>query len=134
MPAYKTKTSVVKNRVAVMPRISYAIDASGKNLGRVASDAAMALLGKKSAHYEKNAVLNVEVTVSNVSKMVLTEKRLRDKSYLRYSGYPGALYETKLPEMVAKKGKEEVLRRAVMGMIPRNGLRKERMKRLILVD
>lgn len=124
-----------KNRVAhnVAP-LTYTIDASGRTLGRVASDAAMALLGKKSAEYVPNKVLPVDVTITNVSKMKLPEKRLADKTYIHYTGHPGGLRKTTMPELIQKKGLGEVIRKAVDGMIPRNKLRKERMKRLTITD
>ena len=112
--------------------IKYTIDAEGRTLGRVASDAAQALLGKKSAHYVQNKVLPVEVTIVNSDKIVITEKREKQKTYLRYTGYPGGLREMNLAELKTKKGVQEVIRKAVDGMIPRNKLRKERMKRLII--
>lgn len=114
--------------------IDYTIDATGKTLGRVASDAAQALLGKKSAHFVKNKVLPVKVTIVNADKVVLTEKRLREKTYIRYTGHVAGLRETTLPELIAKKGKATALKMAVDGMLPRNSLRKERMKRLIITD
>ncbi|MDB5236953.1 MAG: ribosomal protein large subunit ribosomal protein [Parcubacteria group bacterium] len=110
--------------------ISYTIDAAGKSLGRVASDAAQALLGKKSVHYVQNAVLPVRVTIINASKLVMTEKRIANKVYVHYTGYPGGLRETPMVRMLDKKGIEEVMRKTVDGMIPRNKLRKDRMKRL----
>ncbi len=124
-----------KNRIAhdVAP-LAYAIDASGKSLGRVASDAAQALLGKKSPKFVKNKVLPVTVTISNVQKLSMSEKRVAQKSYLRYTHYPGGLKETSMETLIATKGVKEVVRRAVDGMLPRNSLRKERMKRLIIND
>lgn len=112
--------------------IRYAIDAKGRALGRVASEAASALLGKKSPHYVKNFVLPVEVTITNASKLVIGEKKMVQKEYIHYTGYPGGLRTTTLSLLKEKKGIEEVLRRAVDGMIPRNKLRKERMKRLTI--
>lgn len=112
--------------------IKYTVDASGRTLGRVASEAASALLGKKSVHYVQNMVLPVEVTIINSDKLVLTEKRVAKKEYTRYTGYPGGLRTQTLAERKAKKGLEEVIRHTVDGMIPRNKLRKERMKRLII--
>lgn len=112
--------------------ITYTIDAKGRALGRVASEAASALLGKKSAHYVRNFVLPVEVTITNVSKLVIGEKKMAQKEYIHYTGYPGGLRTTTLSLLKEKKGIEEVLRRAVEGMIPRNKLRKERMKRLTI--
>lgn len=110
--------------------IRYTVDAKGRALGRVASEAASALLGKKSALYVKNFVLPVEVEIVNASKLVIAEKKMKQKEYTRYTGYPGGLRVQTLEMLKEKKGIEEVLRKAVDGMIPRNKLRKERMKRL----
>lgn len=110
--------------------MEYTIDASGRTLGRVASDAAQALLGKKSVHYVKNLVLPVSVTITNASKLSINEKRVAGKSYTHYTGYPGGLRTTSMAMLRDKKGIEEVVRKTVDGMIPRNKLRKERMKRL----
>ncbi len=112
--------------------IRYTINAQGKALGRVASDAAQALLGKKSAQFIKNKVLPVEVTIENASKLLIGEKKLKEKTYRRYTGYPGGLREMTLAEFINKKGIDEVLKKTVDGMIPRNKLRKERMRRLII--
>jgi large subunit ribosomal protein L13 len=112
--------------------IKYTIDAKGKALGRVASDAASALLGKKSAHYVQNFVLPVEVTIINADKLALHESRTAAKTYTRYTGYPGGLRTTPMKMMIDKKGIEEVVRKTVDGMLPRNKLRKDRMKRLFV--
>jgi len=124
-----------RNRIAhdVKP-LSYTIDAKGKQLGRVASDAAQALLGKKSPEYVQNKVLPVQVTIENASQIRIGEKKLGQKTYVHYTGYPGGLRETSMPMLIEKKGIEEVIRKAVDGMIPRNKLRKERMKRLTITD
>ncbi|MBA3789084.1 50S ribosomal protein L13 [Patescibacteria group bacterium] len=112
--------------------IHYTVDAQGRTLGRVASEAASALLGKKSAHYVQNLVLPVEVTITNASKLSLPEKRVAGKTYVRYTGYPGGLRETTMALLIDKKGIEEALRKAVDGMLPRNKLRNDRMKRLTI--
>lgn len=124
-----------KKRIAhdVEP-IAYTIDASGKTLGRVASDAAQALLGKKSPKFVKNKVLPVTVTIENAKKLRLPEKRVAEKRYNYYTGYPGGLREFGLTDLIAKKGISAALYKAVDGMIPRNKLRKERMKRLKITD
>lgn len=112
--------------------MEYTIDASGRPLGRVASEAAHALLGKKSPHFVKNFVLPVTVTIENAGKIVISEKKVLQKEYTRYTGYPGGLRVRTLGELIEKKGIDEALRMAVDGMIPRNRLRKERMKRLTI--
>lgn len=125
----------LKNRVAhnVAP-LEYTFDASGRSLGRVASDAAQALLGKKSPQYVQNKVLPVTVTITNAKKLLLTEKRTKQKEYTRYTGYPGGLRTANLEMLIDKKGVAEAIRKAVDGMLPRNKLRKERMKRLTIND
>ncbi|HRH24707.1 MAG TPA: uL13 family ribosomal protein [Candidatus Paceibacterota bacterium] len=125
----------LRNRVdhTVAP-VEYTVDAAGRTLGRVASEAASALLGKKSVHFLKTKVLPVKVTIINAKKLKLSEKRLSEKKYRYYTGHVGGLREFSLPMLLEKKGVGEALRMAVDGMIPRNKLRKERMKRLTIKD
>lgn len=132
--AVKPKTTNKGGYVRSGDRKLYTIDATGKSLGRVASEAAAILLGKKSASYVQNEVLPVQVTIENATKLRLTEKRIAGKEYTRYTGYPGGLRTTSMQMLIEKKGIREVLRKAVDGMIPRNSLRKERMKRLTITD
>lgn len=120
--------------ITKIPKIEYTIDAAGRTLGRVASEAASMLLGKKSAHFVKHEVLPVTVTITNASKLNMSERRIAGKVYTHFTGYPGGLKETSMQMMLDKKGIGEVLRKTVDGMIPRNALRKERMKRLIITD
>lgn len=115
-------------------RTLYTIDAAGQSLGRVASEAASVLLGKKSANFVKNEVLPVEVAIVNAGQLAMTEKRIAGKEYTHYTGYPGGLRITPLARLLERKGASEALRKAVDGMIPRNKLRKERMKRLTITD
>jgi large subunit ribosomal protein L13 len=129
MKTIAQKVSAQRTLQGIEP-IDYTIDASGRTLGRVASDAAQALLGKKSPQYVKNFVLPVNVTITNASKLNISEKREKGTTYLSYSGYPGSLRSQTMEDLKAKRGLEEVVRRTVEGMIPRNKLRKERMKRL----
>ena len=127
--AIAKKVSAQRTLQGVEP-ITYTIDATGRTLGRVASDAAQALLGKKSAQYVKNFVLPVTVNIVNAGKMKISEKREAETTYIRYTGYPGGLRSRTMSELKTKKGLEEVVRVTVDGMIPRNKLRKDRMKRL----
>ena len=112
--------------------VQYTVDAKGRTLGRVASEAASALLGKKSTSFVRNFVVPTEVTIVNAGQIAISEKKMKQKEYVSYTGYPGGLRTTNLTMLKDKKGIEEVLRRAVDGRIPRNKLRKERMKRLII--
>ncbi len=115
-----------------MQAMTHTIDATDRTLGRVASEAAHALLGKRSAHFVKNQAMPIKVIVENAGKMHLPARRTKGKVYTRYTGYPGGFYETSMEEMIAKKGISEVLKKTVDGMIPRNKLRAPRMKNLIV--
>ena len=75
-------------------------------------------------------MLPVTVTIENAKKLRIPEKKVLEKTYVRYTGYPGGLRTMKLSEFIEKKGIGEVLKKTVDGMLPRNKLRKERMKRL----
>jgi large subunit ribosomal protein L13 len=112
----------------------YTIDVSGKKLGRVASEIASILLGKKSADFQKNQVADVKVTVVNASKMDITEKKARTKVYTNYSGFPGGLKKRTLEEVAVKKGYSEVLEKAVTGMIHNNTLKVRMLKNLIIKE
>ncbi|MBU6214634.1 uL13 family ribosomal protein [Patescibacteria group bacterium] len=111
---------------------TYTIDATDRALGRVASEAAHALLGKRSAHFAKNQALPVTVVIENASKLHLPLRRVKGKVYTRYTGYRAGLRETRMDAMIEKKGIIEVVKKTVDGMIPRNKLRAPRMKHLIV--
>ncbi len=108
------------------------VNVSGQRLGRVASDIAMKLMGKDTPEYTPNKVANVKVTVEGVDKMELSDKKLGEKEYQRYSGYPGGRKVFTMADVVAQHGAAEVLRKAVRGMLPANKLRKECMKNMII--
>ncbi len=118
-------------KTAMQP-LTYTIDATGRTLGRAASEAASALLGKKSAKYAPHLALPMKVTIENAAKLHLPAKRSAEKVYTRYTGYPAGLRKMTMDELKAKKGIEEVVRKTVDGMIPRNKLRAVRMKNLIV--
>lgn len=107
----------------------HTIDAAGKTLGRVATEAAKALMGKMRADYTPNTSSNVKVMVENASKIYTREKKRREKIYSNYSGYPGGLKRESLAMLNARKPGEAV-RRAVERMLPRNTMRTARMKNL----
>ncbi len=111
---------------------THVIDATDRTLGRVASEAAHALLGKRSVHFVKNQALPMKVVIENASKLHLSKRRTAGKVYTRYTGYPGGLRKMSMDEMITKKGIEEVIKKTVDGMIPRNRLRTPRMKNLVV--
>lgn len=116
--------------MATKAQTTYTIDATGRTLGRVASEAAHALLGKRSVSYAQNLVEPIKVIIENAGKLHLPERRTKGKIYTRYTGYSGGFYETSMKEMIEKKGIAEVVKKTVDGMIPRNKLRTPRMKNL----
>jgi large subunit ribosomal protein L13 len=111
---------------------TYTIDATDRTIGRVASEAAHALLGKRSVHFAKNQAIAITVTINNAGKLHLPARRTKGKVYQRYTGYPGGQKEMRMDEMITKKGIAEVVKKTVDGMLPRNLLRKPRMKNLIV--
>ncbi len=107
----------------------FIVDATGKTLGRLASEIAKILMGKHKPTYTPHVDGGDFVVVVNAEKIHATGKKLDKKIYYRHTGYPGGLKETTLREMLQKKP-EEVIRLAVRGMLPKNKLRDRRMKRL----
>ena len=110
----------------------YTIDAQNKKLGRVASQAALWLRGKGSASYTPNELPDAQVEILNASKLSITEKKKMQTTYKRYTGYPGGLKDMKLAEFITKKGYPELLRKVILGMLPRNRQRSRIIKRLIV--
>ncbi len=108
----------------------HTIDAAGKALGRVATEAASVLMGKHSSAFARNTVAPVSVRIVNAAKMRTTEKKGRTTTYRRYSGYPGGLKEETRASLVARRGHAEVLQKAIRGMMPRNRLRPVALKNL----
>ena len=105
------------------------IDANGKVLGRIASDIATILTGKNKATYTPNINVGDHVVVINAEKVAVTGKKMEDKKYYRYTGFPGGIKEINLEKLMGKKP-TEALKKAVYGMIPKNKLRKERLRNL----
>lgn len=105
------------------------IDAKDQSLGRLASRVALILRGKNSPNFQSHVLSDEKVMISNVEKIKLTGRKLEQKKYYHYSGYPGGLREKKMKD-VFKSNPKEVLRKAVWGMLPKNRLRKEMIKNL----
>ncbi len=114
---------------------TYTIDAGGQTLGRVASAAAKALMGKTRADYTPNIQSDVKVSIVNASKLYSREKKRNQKTYTTYSGYPGGLKFETMAQLVARKGGNgEALRRAISRMLPRNTMKTARMKNLTITE
>lgn len=105
------------------------IDAANKSLGRVATVVATVLRGKDRADFDPSRIPSVRVTVINADKIRFTGKKLDQKKYYHFSGYPGGLRETSLRVMLSKSP-EKVVRLAVQRMLPDNKLKKRLIIRL----
>ncbi len=112
--------------------MNYTIDATNKSLGRLASEIAVILQGKKNPKYESRLEGEDGVIVKNISKIKITGKKLEQKIYYRHTTQIGHLKKQTLKQFLEKKGTAEVLRKTVMGMLPKNKLRVKRMKKLII--
>lgn len=114
--------------------MKHTIDATGRKPGRLATEVAVKLMGKDRADFARNRIPEIEVEITSASKMSLDQKKLNDKGYKRFSGYPGGLKIESMKQVVERKGAKEVLRKAVSGMLPKNKLRARMMANLKIND
>ena len=111
---------------------THTINASGKSLGRVAAEAAKALMGKMRADYTPNKLSNVKVVIQNASKLTIREQKLTGKVYQNYSGYPGGRRDETMGNLNARKGHTAAVRLAITRMLPKNTMRVPRLKNLTI--
>lgn len=109
----------------------YVIDAEGKNLGRIATKAATILRGKHKVTYTPHVDCGDYVIIINASKVNLTGNKLNDKMYYNNSGYPGGLRERNAKTMI-ESYPEEMLERAIKGMLPHGRLGRAMNKKLFV--
>jgi large subunit ribosomal protein L13 len=105
------------------------VDASGKTLGRLATRIADALRGKRKPEYTPHIDTGDFVVVVNAEKIAVSGNKREQKVYYRHSGYPGGLRTRTLEEMLERRP-EEVIRLAVKGMLPRNRLGRQQLRKL----
>ena len=105
------------------------VDATGQTLGRLATRIADALRGKRKPAYTPHIDTGDFVVVVNAEKVRVTGNKLAAKRYYRHSGYPGGLRSRTLAEMLARHP-EQVIRLAVKGMMPRNRLARQQLRKL----
>jgi large subunit ribosomal protein L13 len=105
------------------------VDAADKTLGRLATQIADLLRGKGKPEYTPHVDTGDFVVVINAEKIAVTGNKLADKRYYRHSGYPGGLRSRTLGDMLERQP-EEVIRRAVRGMMPRNRLARKQITKL----
>src|SRR5919201_5392601 len=104
-------------------------DAEGATLGRLATQGAGALRGKRKPEYTPHCDTGDFVVVVNAAKVRVTGNKLADKRYYRHSGYPGGFRSRTLAEMLERRP-EEVIRKAVKGMLTRNRLGRQQLRKL----
>ena len=109
----------------------YVIDAEGQTLGRIATKAAHVLRGKHKVIYTPYVDCGDYVIIVNAEKVVLTGNKLEDKKYYNHSGFPGGLRERTAKEMI-NNYPEEMVERAVKGMLPHNRLGNAMGKKLFV--
>jgi large subunit ribosomal protein L13 len=112
-----------------MERNTHTIDATGKVLGRLATEVAVLLRGKQKAEFVPYKDMGDFVVIKNIDKIKITGKKLEQKKYYSHSGYPGAL-KTVVMGKLFEKSPAEVFQRTVAGMLPHNKLKSEQIKRL----
>jgi large subunit ribosomal protein L13 len=105
------------------------IDATGKTLGRLATQIADALRGKRKPEYTPHVDVGDFVIVVNAERISVSGNKRQEKRYYRHSGYPGGLRSRTLDEMLARRP-EEVIRLAVKGMLPRTRLGRAQLRKL----
>lgn len=122
MKTYSAKTSEIQREWRV-------VDADGATLGRLATQVAALLRGKHRASFTPHLDSGDPVIIVNAAKIRVTGKKLQDKMYVRHSGYPGGFRAENLEKLLARRP-EEVIRRAVRGMLPQNRLGEQMIRKL----
>ena len=109
----------------------YVIDAEGQTLGRLATKAAHVLRGKHKVTYTPYVDCGDYVIIVNAEKVVLTGNKLEDKKYYNHSGFPGGLRE-RTAKVMLEQYPEEMMERAIKGMLPHNRLGRKMGKKLFV--
>lgn len=122
MKTFSAKPETVK-------RDWYVVDATGKTLGRLASEIARRLRGKHKPEYTPHVDTGDYIVVVNASKVHVTGRKATDKMYHRHSGYPGGLKSISFDKLI-DKAPERVIEYAVKGMMPKNPLGRAMFKKL----
>jgi large subunit ribosomal protein L13 len=107
----------------------YLVNAEGKVLGRLATELAKILKGKNKPTYTPHVDTGDFVVVVNAGKVTLTGKKMKDKIYYHHTGYPGGIKEMNAEKLLAKKP-TEMIRMAVRGMLPKNSLGRQMLRKL----
>ena len=116
-------------KAAEIDRRWYVVDADGKTLGRLATQIARVLRGKHKPTWAPHMDMGDHVVVVNAEKVHVTGRKAEQKTYYRYTGYPGGIRSTTYAEMLADHP-ERILQKAVWGMLPHNVLGRQMYKKL----
>jgi len=122
-------TKTYSPRISEIERQWFVVDADGQTLGRLASRVARLLEGKHKPQYATHLDTGDHVIVINAARIAVGREKLTAKVYARHSGYPGGFRQETLGELLARRP-EEVIRRAVKGMLPRNRLGVQQLRKL----
>ena len=124
-------TTTISAKPAEVVHDWYVVDAEGKTLGRLASEIASRLRGKHKPSYTPHVDTGDYIVVINADKIAVTGKKAQDKKYYRHTGYPGGIKENNFTKLLAHKP-EDVLFKAVKGMLPKGPLGYAMIKKLKL--
>lgn len=111
----------------------HTIDAEGKRLGIIATEAASILLGKNDPNFAKHIMADVNVVINNVSKLDISDKKGKE-IYQRYTGYPGGRRTETLTHLGERRGYAEAVRRTIGGMLPSNKHKKPLLAQLTITE
>lgn len=127
--SYRTQSA----KKETVERNWWIVDAEGKTLGRLASEIAKVLRGKHKACFTPHVDTGDYVIIINAEKINLTGRKLQQKVYLTYSGYPGGQKSATAAELLAKRPRR-VLENAIKGMLPKNKLGRATFKKLFVYE
>ena len=116
-------------KISEIKREWHLLDVKDKILGRSASDIALLLMGKNKPNFVRNLDCGDYVVVTNAKDIKVTGTKEGSKKYSRHSGYPGGFKQETLSELRSRRP-EEIIKRAVSGMLPQNKLKAKMLKRL----
>ena len=125
------RDTTIPTKISDIKRSWHLFDVEGKILGRIASEIATVLMGKSKPYFVSNLDCGDYVVVINAKKVKVTGKKESQKKYSRHSGYPGGLREETLMEL-RKRNPTDIIRFAVLGMLPQNKLRDRMLTRLFI--
>lgn len=125
------KDATVSTKLSDIKRSWHLFDVEGKILGRIASEIAQVLIGKSKPYFVSNLDCGDYAVVINAEKIKVTGKKELQKKYSRHSGYPGGYREESLMEL-RLRNPTDIIRFAILGMLPQNKLRDRMLTRLFI--